>query len=644
MRFRTEILKVTIFQKMSALRKSDYSFRGLYEIIHDNSGRIFCEEFKNFQIKETTYDEIKVLCEKTAGFLDDEISDEKGTYVGLMMNNSVEWVISFWGLLMAGYKPVLINDRLPEKLNEFVCKKLEIKTLIVNENTKTELKCEKIDVSREEIEKHKVIKNPSWENEIALTSTATSMNIKICIFNGKDFTHQVMNADRIIKDNSMIKQHYGPSLKLLTFLPFYHVFGLIATYFWFSLFGRTFVFLNDFSPRTIMGTIQRHKVMHVFAVPMLWHAVYREIMREVDKKDEKTRKKFSKGLEVSLKLQSICPRFGKWFASKIFREVQEKSFGNSIKFMISGGGYITSESLRTINGIGYPLFNGYGMTEIGISSVELRKKAKYRILGSIGRPFESLEYKISDGTLRVRGKSICSRIITQDEVVDIDHEKWFDTKDLAKKKDGVYYICGRKDDLFVSGGGEKISPDFVESSISIPDARNFSFLGLEGKGTLIVEIDEKMNALKYKKVSNEIEKAGKNKFIERIFVTVDEIANKNAIKVSRSVLLKNIRDGKIKLVPFSDFNCEKNDGKNYDMNNDVKEIVRQKMAEILNIESNKISDDAHFIFDLNGESLDYLTLLLELEKEFDIKFEFEEKSCSTVNEFYEFIGSQLRNF
>lgn len=642
MRFRTEILKVTIFQKMSALRKSDYDFRSLYGIIHDNSGRIFCEEYKNFQIKKTTYDEMNILCKKTAGFLDEKISDVKGAFVGLMMNNSVEWVASFWGLLMAGYKPVLINDRLPEKLNKFVCEKLNVQTLVVNENTKTELEFKKILISRGEVEKHKIIKNSNWENEIALTSTATSMNIKICIFNGKDFTYQVMNADRIIKENSMIKKHYGPSLKLLTFLPFYHVFGLIATYFWFSLFGRTFVFLDDFSPRTIMSTIQRHKVTHVFAVPMLWHMVCREIMREVEKKDRKTREKFKKGLEISLKIQSICSGFGKWFASKIFKEVQEKSFGDSIKFMISGGGYITDETLRTINGIGYPLFNGYGMTEIGISSVELRKKAKFRILGSIGKPFESLEYKISDGTLRVRGKSICSRIITKDAIIEVNHDEWFDTKDLAKKKDDVYYIYGRKDDVFISQGGEKISPDFIESSISISDAKNLSFLGLDGKGTLIVEIDKKMNALRQNKVFNEIEKAGKNKFIEKIFITFDEIANKNAIKVSRSALLKDIQNGKVVLRSISEIKSEKN-VENKEGLNDIKEIIRKKMAEILNIDVCKISDDAHFIFDLGGESLDYLTLLLELEKEFDIKFEFEEKSCSTVNEFYEFVSCSLRN-
>ena len=40
--------------------------------------------------------------------------------------------------------------------------------------------------------------------------------------------------------------------------------------------------------------------------------------------------------------------------------------------------------LRTINGLGYPLYNGYGMTEIGVTSVELSPDVKQRLLGYIG--------------------------------------------------------------------------------------------------------------------------------------------------------------------------------------------------------------------------------------------------------------------
>ena len=54
-------------------------------------------------------------------------SVKKNTYVGLMMDNSPLWVHIFWGLLMAGFKPMLLNIRLGSKLNQDIINLLDIK-------------------------------------------------------------------------------------------------------------------------------------------------------------------------------------------------------------------------------------------------------------------------------------------------------------------------------------------------------------------------------------------------------------------------------------------------------------------------------------------------------------------------------------
>jgi acyl-CoA synthetase (AMP-forming)/AMP-acid ligase II len=74
---------------------------------------------------------------------------------------------------------------------------------------------------------------------------------------------------------------YNGSIKQLAFLPFYHIFGLFAVYYWFAFFGRTFVFLKDYSPDTIARTCRRHEVTHIFAVPLLWHTVEEKIQKGV---------------------------------------------------------------------------------------------------------------------------------------------------------------------------------------------------------------------------------------------------------------------------------------------------------------------------------------------------------------------------
>ncbi|MCH5152329.1 MAG: AMP-binding protein, partial [Clostridiales bacterium] len=166
--------------------------------------------------------------------------------------------------------------------------------------------------------------------------------------------------------------------------------------------------------------VQKHEVTHIFAVPLLWHSLHREIMKQVKTLDDKQQRRFEKGVKLSLSVQNLFPNLGLKFAKRIFREVQEKTFGPSVKFAISGGGYISDDALKIVNAIGYPLFNGYGSTEIGITSVELRSRPKYRLQASVGKPLPTVEYNIDNGVLLVRGSSLCSTITASGQQTNLD--------------------------------------------------------------------------------------------------------------------------------------------------------------------------------------------------------------------------------
>ena len=145
-------------------------------------------------------------------------------------------------------------------------------------------------------------------------------------------------------------------------MPFYHVFGLIAVYIWFAFFSRAFVQLNDLSPQTIVNTIKRHKVTHIFAVPLFWETVYDQAIKTIKSRGDKTYQKFLKGMQLSRKLGS-APLLGNAFTKAAFREVRENLFGESICFLITGGSAIRPEVIEFFNAIGYRLADGYGMTE-----------------------------------------------------------------------------------------------------------------------------------------------------------------------------------------------------------------------------------------------------------------------------------------
>ncbi len=637
-----KIIKTNLVQ----LNNSNKTFEDIFEIIHSIEDNVFSELSDGYKVKKLTYKDIKNQSILMGRFFNNELKDiQKNDYVGIIMDNSPSWVSSFWGLLMAGYKPMLLNIRLGSKLNQEIIELLKIKCVIADKDYN--LNCNMIYTNNIDLSNLNTEVEFNWANEIALSTSATTLNIKICVYTGQDIASQITNTDYIVKTNSMIKERYNGEIKIMAFLPFYHIFGLIATYFWFSFFGRTLVFLKDFSSETIIKTARKHKVTHIFAVPMVWNTIAKEIKKEISMKDEKTQKRFEKGLKISNKLQKNGSKLGFKLTNKIMTEVQEKIFGSSIKFLITGGGYISNSTIELLNGIGYPLYNGYGMSEIGITSVELRKGIRERISGSIGKPLPTVEYKIENEILYVKGKSICSKIISKQGETIIDHNEWFKTNDLAIcDKKGNYYIIGRNDDVVVAQNGEKINPDLIEKEITLVNARRFCVLGLETEGkvdlSLVVEVPGEITILKTQKILEEIDEVIKkteknNCKIEKIFVTNDKIAADTAIKVSRSILIKKINTNEVTLKSLNEFK-EENVFDENKINNEVYDEVLEMFSQVLHKEKDNISGNDHFIFDLGGTSLEYITLLINLKSKYEMDFNFGEgESCYTVYEIVNYI-------
>ncbi len=65
----------------------------------------------------------------------------------------------------------------------------------------------------------------------------------------------------------------------------------------------------------------------------------------------------------------------------------------------------------------------------------------------------------------------------------------------------------------------------------------------------------------------------------------------------------------------------------------VEEKVREVIAEKLNVELSQVSDNASFANDLGADSLDTVEILMELEKQFDVRIPEEEtEKISTVGD------------
>ncbi len=635
-----KLLKKIIAQNSMLLENSEKNFKALYSIMF-NQDAVLSEYTDGYRICTQTYKETKALIEEASCALKDKIGSTHG-YVALDMENCPEWIVAFWSILRSGNKPYLVNCRHPKALSQAALKRLNITYIIGKEST--ELSGEFIDISSLRTDNRF---DGDFEDEIALSTSATSLKEVICFYSGARFSAQILNVQSFIDKYPEIAEPCKGKIKQLAFLPFYHIFGLIAVYFWFTFYGQTVVFLKNMSPETIVKTCQKHEVTHVFGVPLLWHTIEKTILKKVKQKGEKTQKKFQKGLKLCTKLQNIFPHWGMKLSQKIMKEITGELFGQSVRFCISGGSFLRQSALELFNGIGYNLHNGYGMTEIGITSVELRMKPKHKNLNSIGAPFASVEYKIDEnGILLVKGSSVCDKIWIEGEAVNED--EWFNTGDNMEYKDGVYYIKGRVGDMIIGESGENINPDLTEQSFFLPEAENFSILGLEENGkkliTMIVQISKymspsRLNAL-VDKVMDTNTKLPSTSAVQKFYFTTDPIASATAVKVSRKYLIREIENGNITLSDFKKSDEIPSEDETV-YNRELLERVKAIVAAILDTDVSKITPETNVMIDLGADSMQYFSILNALAEEFSITASGKDELRYTIHDFCQYIERHL---
>ena len=633
-------LKEIIRYNRDALKSSNKTLRDIYRIMFRSESNILCEYTDGFRIKKETYGETARKIEKAAAGLYQKIGATH-SYVALAMDNSPEWIVAFWAILKSGNKPYLVNLRYPDSLTNSILKTLDIKYSVCSKEVS--LDTESILVSS--LEGDISVPENEFEDEISFSSSATSMNEVICFYTGYQIAEQILNFEEIIKLEPRIAKHYKGYLKQLAFLPFYHVFGLFAVYFWFTFFGRTLVFLRDYSADTILKTCRKHNVTHIFAVPVLWHTIEKNVIAAAKEQGEKKYNKLQRGLKFTTAIQNLFPNFGAEIAKSVMREVTNNIFGKSVMFCINGGGYLKDSSLKLLNGIGYNTYNGYGMSEIGITSVELRRKPKWRNQNSIGRPFNSVEYKIDkDGILQVKGSSICTKKIVNGKEQIID--EWFNTGDKMECRDGNYFILGRLGDVVIGENGENINPDSVEKLIDIPDAKTISVLGLDGDNgqelSIVVQVNEYISEQKISNIQSYVysfnDTLHKTMAIKKFYFTTDDLCPPTAIKVSRAQLSKKIKNGEVKLTAFADMKSKMCTSEDSPLANDVKIIV----AEVLGIDANGIDINAHIFYDLGATSIQYFSILTRLSERFSITdYDKSDKYRYTIKDICEYLEKNI---
>lgn len=596
--------------KLNLLENSDKSMKAIYALAFSESQNVMFEESVGFKIKKTTYGEVDKRIKRLSRGLKERLGAIENGRVGIYAEDPETFIVTFWCLIISGYNPVLLNAKLLDTTVEKCLKDFSVSAVITEGKTFSVRSILFSDLS----ESDEAFIEGDYGKEFYVTSSGTE-HVKICAYTAKELCETVKNSSYVISKNLSIKAHYKGELKLLAFLPFYHIFGFIAVYFWFSFFSRTFVKLASISPLTIQNTIKKHGVTHVFAVPLFWDTVYKKAIKTIKSRGEKTNAKFYKGLKISLKLGNGL--VGKAFKKIALKVVRENIFGDSIKFMISGGSVISPEVLRFFNGIGYTLVNGYGSSEIGVTSVELSSKTSKITDASIGSPLPTIDYRIDEnGELWVKGTSTASAVYSDGAPIK-SGDDWYNTHDLAIKVGDRYYLSGRSDDLIISVTGENLNPSAIEEKFFGIDAEGVILIATKENKlpTLIVSVSEYCDEEKANLIRAEVNKIIKandlTAQIGEVLITKDPLIVGKEFKLNRKRLSRDCGLGLIKPFSASVKNDEELDA--------VTRTVRLAFSEVLTKKPSAIGLYADFFTEMGGTSLDYFSMVARIKAEFSVE-------------------------
>lgn len=577
----------------------------------------------------------------TAGALS-KLINGTNNFIGIKLENSPDWPAIYWAILMSGNNPLLLDCTAEPPITAHLLKEAGASAIITNDPAEYEIK--KLSPSEILNKVKDESYTPVWGKFTALCTSGTTGTAKIFAYDEKAICAQILSTRGILESDEtgsiMYDAKKGP-LKQLVFLPLHHIFGFMAVYLWFSFFGKTMVYLKDKDPKTILETCRVHHVTHFFAVPLVWNNIAQGINRKMDMADDKTKTKLLKGIEKSLKLQQKCGKKGekrRRLVTKLFASVQKALLGTDIRFLINGGGHIIPETMKTLTAIGYPIHNGFGMTETGITSVDLSGGAPDRLDGSVGKPFSSCKYSISeDGELSISGQSIFSGRMIDGKYV-ARTEEWYKTGDYARLIDNKLFIEGRLKEVIINESGENVYPDELEDHFSsVSGLTQYCILGSSlnksyEEITLVAAVeDESAQAIHdlAEKISEVNIQLPIYKQVRTVLIAKQPLPIANGIKVKRQTLKKLIEDeafncsvldlNKKKLLNKNgeDFNAD------FKANSDphfleIKDAVKNIFADVLVLPVEKVGDFSHFVSDLGGDSLSAIGIITQLEDKYSI--------------------------
>jgi long-chain acyl-CoA synthetase len=430
-----------------------------------------------------TYEEVGRAARGFAARLH-EFGIRKGDKVVLCAENRPEWIVTFWGCLLAGAIVVPVDYRASPDFLARVTLIVTARIILIGEdappvgpeitavNPVTASRASSASTAPR-VETWR-IHEIDWRDgtpppvkadrddvaEIIFTSGATAEPKGVII------THRNVLANIVPVEREILKyRKWGKPffpLRFLNLLPLSHMFGQAMATFIPPMLPGVVVFVRGYNPMTIVDEIKRRRISVLVSVPKIL-----EILRE-----HVARVAPPNGKKELLQRHFVW----RWWH---FRGVH-RLFGPKFWAFVVGAAPLDAEIEAFWSELGFVVVQGYGLTEtapiVTLNHPFGTKK------GSVGKPIAGVDLKIEpDGEILVRGENVTRGYFNASEESSSAFEDgWFHTGDIGEiGQDGQLYIRGRKKEMIVTPEGLNVFPTDVEKALAaVPGVRDSAVIGL----------------------------------------------------------------------------------------------------------------------------------------------------------------------
>jgi long-chain acyl-CoA synthetase len=424
-----------------------------------------------------------------------------GDRVMLLSENRPEWGITYFGILKAGgvvvpvdwqssadevqnligwarAKAIVLSDKVRDRLNVFDRQYNGAELIRFDDLLLTEPR----------VSPAALVHNPKADDLASLIFTSgTTGRPKGVMLSHRNFASLLSKLAGVFD----IDKHDG----LLSVLPMHHTFEFTAGLLMPLMRGAQITYMEEVHADALTDAFATGNITGMVGVPALWQLLHRKVEKTVADRGRWFKRAFDLLIEGNRQLRDRMPptldgltllNWGKL----LFWPVHQK-FGGRLRLLISGGSALPTDTMKALRGLGFNLFEGYGLTEAA-PVLTVNRPGTRLLPGTVGEPLPGIDVRIDNADARGVGEIVASGpnvmlgYFENPEATRevIDGQGWLHTGDLGRfDDDGRLYIVGRKKEMILGPSGENVYPDELEDIYrDSPYVKELSIVGLPADG------------------------------------------------------------------------------------------------------------------------------------------------------------------